>query len=427
MHRRIRLARGDPVGSKGPSSLLPDEPGRRRPRRSERPLTQGPSSLLPEEFERRHTRTHETPLQQGPSSLLPETPDKRPSSGSNPAVVPVSPSSLLPAETERRSSRLDEPLPAQGPESLLPALPQREARASGPELVAVSPTSLLPADAGRSGHRSEAPLPEHAPSILLPEPAAAEPSGPELVAVSPSELLPSAEGSERRWDIRRVAGIGAAVILPLLVGTAVLLSSNRFPAPARPPITDAVRVQAKAQAADAIAALREQVASQPDNAELRHKLGKAMVADGDYKLAESEYRHALSLGGDPRQLVTALARALLLQGEFEKLLREAKLPESAAHVVPDFDTVRAFAHLGLGQLQEAEALFDAVLELDPRNGEALLGKARIAAARNQPAEAQRLGALVSKYADQGRDALLERAQLIWVLDKAAEARAAGQG
>jgi cytochrome c-type biogenesis protein CcmH/NrfG len=307
-------------------------------------------------------------------------------------------------------------------------MPQWHAAPEGPEVVAVSPTTLLPAEADRSARRSEEALPEHGPSSLLPESASvqsAAPAGPEVVAVSPSELLPLPDPEQRRFDTRRVAAIGAAVIVPVLLGVLLLLGSERFSAPKRP--LTRVAVEDKATARDVIAGLREQVASQPDNAELRHKLGKALAADGDYQLAEAEFRQALALKGDLRQLVTALARVLLLQGEFEKLLNETKLPDSASHVVPGLDTVRAFAYLGLGKVQEAETLFDAVLELDPTNGEALLGKARIAAARNQPAEAQRLGALVSKYADQGRDALLERAQLIWVLDKAAELRAAGQG
>lgn len=423
------MARGDSHRIEGPGSLLPEEPQRRHARRSEQPLPQqGPSSLLPEEAERRAGR-YEAPLQHGPSSLLPQSADTPPSAAPNPDVVPVSPSSLLPPETGGHPARrTEEPLPAHGPSSLLPTASHWQPKPVGPEVVAVSPTSLLPADAGAKAYRAEELLPQRGPSSLLPEAAAqpATPAEPEVVAVSPSELLPLPDPVERRWDRRRAAAIIAAVIVPVLLGVALLLGLERSPAPTE--LAARGSGQDKAQGADLIAALSAQIASQPDNAELRHRLGSAYALDGDYKQAELEFRRALELGADRRQAVTALARALLLQGEFDRLLSEAeKFPDNAKHVVPDLDTARAFAYLGLGKEQEAEALFVAVLELDPRNGDALLGKARLAASRNQPKEAQRLEELVSKYADQSRDAQLDRAQLIWVLDKAAELRASGQG
>jgi Tfp pilus assembly protein PilF len=166
---------------------------------------------------------------------------------------------------------------------------------------------------------------------------------------------------------------------------------------------------------------------QPDDAAARYALGQGHYSDGHFQRAEAEFREALKLGFDRPKGSAALASSLLLQGDFEKVLEESGSGSDwPADVVAELSALRGLALLGLARTADAERLFDRVLETHPQQTLALVGKARIAASRDNRDEAKRLGELVSRHGKSTSESLALRAQLRWVLDKADEARSRKQ-
>src|SRR6516225_2279637 len=79
---------------------------------------------------------------------------------------------------------------------------------------------------------------------------------------------------------------------------------------------------AKGETSAAIIELKNALQTAPDNAEARFLLAKSLVDTGDAVGAETEARKALQLGYPSDEVYPVLARALLYQGEYRKLVGE---------------------------------------------------------------------------------------------------------
>src|SRR5437870_4715427 len=93
--------------------------------------------------------------------------------------------------------------------------------------------------------------------------------------------------------------------------------------------------------------LKSALQESPDNAEARFLLGKALIDSGNPVGAEIELRKAVDLHYAPDEAYPQLARALLMQGQFRKLvleLGERRLDSDAARL--DLGTSVALAYLG---------------------------------------------------------------------------------
>ncbi len=112
--------------------------------------------------------------------------------------------------------------------------------------------------------------------------------------------------------------------------------------------------------------------------------GRIYVEQGDGGNAQNELRKALALGIGHEVLDAVLAKAMLLEGQAERLLTE--LTPSALHkgeVLAGLQVARGLAHLALGQMALAHASFASSLEAVPDFTEALLAEARLAYADGQ--------------------------------------------
>jgi putative PEP-CTERM system TPR-repeat lipoprotein len=126
--------------------------------------------------------------------------------------------------------------------------------------------------------------------------------------------------------------------------------------------------------------LRNVLQKNPDNAEARFLLGKALAAQFDAVSAEKEFRKALEFMHPAEEVVPELARALVAQGLFAKLVEEfgsTRLKAPAAQASLDASLGRA--RLGLGKPQDAEAAFKAALAANPSDPDAQLGEALLKA------------------------------------------------
>ena len=126
---------------------------------------------------------------------------------------------------------------------------------------------------------------------------------------------------------------------------------------------------AKNESRSAMVELKDLLQREPNRARARLLLGRSLNDQFDYAGAESELRRAAKLGVDVNELAAPLARAMLLQGQFEALTKESLFnrttaPDAVAAVL-DF---KANALLALSRPDEAVALLERARTLAPSSG-----------------------------------------------------------
>ncbi|MCP5286947.1 MAG: PEP-CTERM system TPR-repeat protein PrsT [Burkholderiaceae bacterium] len=130
----------------------------------------------------------------------------------------------------------------------------------------------------------------------------------------------------------------------------------------------------------AIIELKTAIQAAPDNGEARFLLGRSLLANGDTNGANLELRKAMDLRYDEDQVVPALARAMMQQGDFQRLLEqfgshELKDPLAQA----ELKVTLARANGGLGRRNESKQALQAALKAMPEYGPAKIYGARIQA------------------------------------------------
>jgi putative PEP-CTERM system TPR-repeat lipoprotein len=131
-------------------------------------------------------------------------------------------------------------------------------------------------------------------------------------------------------------------------------------------------------AAGAVIELKNLLQKNPDNAQGRHLLGKALLDGGDLAGAEIELRRAWELGAPRDQLAPLLAQTLLQSGQSRKLISE--FADQSLADPPAMSTLLqhlSMAYLAQGNLTEAKAASVRALQLAPQDEGAALVSARV--------------------------------------------------
>lgn len=137
---------------------------------------------------------------------------------------------------------------------------------------------------------------------------------------------------------------------------------------------------AKSDAKSAVVSFKAALQQDPQVVETRLLLGQALLAAGDPESATLELTKALDAKADPNLVVPLLARAMLLNGDFKKLVtlyENAQLSDKQA-----FASLKTTLAAGWGALSDkprAEAALTAALAAAPEFGPALILKARLQA------------------------------------------------
>jgi putative PEP-CTERM system TPR-repeat lipoprotein len=152
-------------------------------------------------------------------------------------------------------------------------------------------------------------------------------------------------------------------------------------------LTEAKQYQQKGDLKSAMIQLKNAVEKSPDNGEARMELGSLEFKMGDNASAEKEFRKARSAGIAADRVLPLLAKAMAEQGKFKEILDEVT-PEVAAKSAPLL-TLRGDALLATGKGDEGKQAFEQALALNANSGNALLGLARYAVAREDREAAQR--------------------------------------
>lgn len=153
-------------------------------------------------------------------------------------------------------------------------------------------------------------------------------------------------------------------------------------------VAEARHYHARGDIPAAVIQLKNAIARDGGHRAARSLLGEVHLERGDAVSAEKELRRALALGAQIDQLSPLLARALLMQGQYPRLLEELPAPDGAAGAT--LLALRGDAQLGLGRLEEARASYQEALRRKESCSAALLGLARLALAGKQAGQAQAL-------------------------------------
>ncbi len=132
----------------------------------------------------------------------------------------------------------------------------------------------------------------------------------------------------------------------------------------------------------AVIQLKNALQKDPQLAEARFLLAKALLEGSDPTGAEVELRKAKDLNYPADEVVPLLARTLLMLGQPEKVTDElAKADLTTAAAKAALQTSIGQAYLMQGKPDKAEAAYAASLAAEPGNAPALIGEARLKAGR----------------------------------------------
>ncbi|MGI4849785.1 MAG: XrtA/PEP-CTERM system TPR-repeat protein PrsT [Janthinobacterium lividum] len=176
-------------------------------------------------------------------------------------------------------------------------------------------------------------------------------------------------------------------------------------------LNDAKSYQQKGDRKAAIIQLKNALQKNPDDAEVRFLLGSIYNETGDPQSAEVEIRKAMALKYPLDKTMPQLGRALLAQGQFQKVLDETKLPAGAA-VDSHNETMRGNAFLALGKSVEAKFAFDNALKATPDLAEALIGLSKLEYAARNIDGANKYAELATSKNPSSADAWLYKGDLL---------------
>lgn len=179
---------------------------------------------------------------------------------------------------------------------------------------------------------------------------------------------------------------------------------------------------AKRESKAATIQLRNLLQRSPDHGEARFLLGRVLNDDLDPLSAEKELRKALELGYSTDLVSPELARALVEQGQFDKVLSEfghvrVTSPEANASL----QVALGRAYLGLGKVDQATSAFVIALQAKPDSAEALLGQGLVKAGQRDFAGASSLVDKALALAPESAMGKLMKADLLSMQNKPDEA------
>jgi putative PEP-CTERM system TPR-repeat lipoprotein len=169
---------------------------------------------------------------------------------------------------------------------------------------------------------------------------------------------------------------------------------------------------AKNDPAAASIELKNALAKDPNLAEARFLLGKALLEGGDPANAEVELKKAAELQYSADKVAVLMVRSLLGRGQFKKVVDDYAALEPADPLErAEIKTGVGYAYAALGKPEQASAALAAAVSAKPDHAPALLGQARMKAAQQDMAGAQAIVDGVLAKDPKQIDALLFRAGL----------------
>lgn len=208
---------------------------------------------------------------------------------------------------------------------------------------------------------------------------------------------------------------GAIVLMASLGACSKTQTTEKF-------LAEAKQYQQKGDNKAAVIQLKNALQKDPENKDARYMLGAIYNETGDPLSAEKELRKAVSLGLSAATALPDLAKALLTQGQFQKVLDEIA-QDSRSKTDAGLASLRGNAFLGLGKKIEAKESFELALKSNPDFPDALIGMAKLSAEERDMDAANRFAQLAVSKNSKNPQALMFNADLLRVQGKPDEALA----
>ncbi len=171
----------------------------------------------------------------------------------------------------------------------------------------------------------------------------------------------------------------------------------------------------KQDAAGAVLQLKSALQGNPQSAEARFLLGRALFLNGDSASAVAELDRAASLGFSNDEVLPWLAKAMVAAGQSKAVVdRYNTTVLTAPKVNAELKAAVAAAHATLGQMAECEIALKAALAADEQNLSARLQMARLTAGKGAIDDALTQVDGLLKDKPRLREAWLLKAQLLWI-------------
>jgi putative PEP-CTERM system TPR-repeat lipoprotein len=168
------------------------------------------------------------------------------------------------------------------------------------------------------------------------------------------------------------------LLLTLILGASLLTACGANDSAAL--LTEARAMAAAGDYRAAVIQLKNALAEDENNAEARFELGKLYLDQFDLASAEKEFRRAREAGYPADQVNPMIARALLGQREFQRVLDELPVPADNSADAATLLALRATAELGLERKEDARKTTARALQAAPGNPEVHLALAQLALA-----------------------------------------------
>lgn len=180
---------------------------------------------------------------------------------------------------------------------------------------------------------------------------------------------------------------------------------------------------AKGDTKAAIIQLKNAIAADEKNAEARFQLGKLYLEQLDLTSAEKEFRRAREAGYPAGAVNPMIARALLGQREYQRILDEVPTPADGDPEAATLQALRATAQLGLGNKEAARKTLSGAQETAPDNADIHLALAQLALSGGDAGKAMQELDQALGIDPKHLDSLLLKADLLRATGKPAEAAA----
>ena len=211
------------------------------------------------------------------------------------------------------------------------------------------------------------------------------------------------------------------LLLALILGTSLLTACSKEDSAAL--LAEARSMIAAGDFKAATIQLKNALTQDENNAEVRFELGKLYLAQLDLASAEKEFRRAREAGYEAKTVNPMIARALLGQREFQRVLDELPAPADDSPETATLLAMRANAELALERKEDARNTTQRALQAAPDNPEVHLAVARLALADRDVDKALQEIDLALVADPKHSDSLMLKGDLLRATGKTAEATA----
>ena len=211
------------------------------------------------------------------------------------------------------------------------------------------------------------------------------------------------------------------LLLTLLLSASLLTACNKPDSATQ--LAQAREKLALGDTKTAMIQLKNAVATDGKNAEARYELGMLYFDQPDFPSAEKEFRRAREAGYAANIVTPMIARAILAQGDYQRMLDELPEPAENSAETATLQAQRATAELGLGRKDDARKTLQRAAKAAPDNVDVQLVLAQLALAEGDAEKAMQSLNQALQIAPKHRDSLLLKADLLRALKKPDEATA----